>query len=113
MGSRMRSHSVERLMRPSSDPKPCDTMPIPACNLKPVRLASIGMNNTATISAAMSEVTTVRPRSLNTCPASPSTNTIGKNTQIDVSVEAITAPRTSFVPRMAALRVVSPSSRQR
>ena len=71
------------------------------------------MNSTATISAAISEVTTVRPRSLNTCPARPSTNTIGKKTQIDVSVEAITAPRTSVVPRMAAARVESPSSRQR
>ena len=88
-------------------------MPTPVCSLNPVRLASIGMNNTATISAATSEVTTVRPRSLNTCPARPSTNTIGKNTQIDVSVDAITAPRTSVVPRMAALRVESPSSRQR
>ena len=90
-----------------------DTMPASDLSLKPVRLASIGMNNTATINEAINDVTTVKPRSLNTWPANPSTNTIGKNTQIDVRVEAITAPRTSLVPRMAALRTESPSSRQR
>ena len=43
----------------------------------------------------------------------PSTNTIGKNTATVVSVEAITAPLTSRVPRTAAVTMSSPSSRQR
>ena len=43
----------------------------------------------------------------------PSTKTIGKNTATVVSVEATTAPPTSRVPRIAAARASSPSSRHR
>ncbi len=51
--------------------------------------------------------------SLKTWPATPSTKTIGKKTAIVVSVEAITAPPTSPVPRTTASTRESPSSRQR
>ena len=62
---------------------------------------------------AISAKTTVRARSEKTCPATPSTNTMGKNTATVVSVEAITAVPTSEVPRATARFSVSPSSLQR
>ncbi len=69
----------------------------------PVRLASMGMKNRATAAEASSETTTARPRSPKAWPATPSTNTMGKNTAMEVRVEARTAMRTSLVPRTAAL----------
>ena len=53
---------------------------------------------------------TVSAWSLNNCPATPSTNTSGKNTATVVSVEATTAMLTSRVPAMAACNMPSPRS---
>ena len=45
---------------------------------------------------------TVKAISLNNCPATPFTKTMGKNTETVVRVEAITAEPTSLVPLRAA-----------
>ena len=71
------------------------------------------MKKSATSREASSEKTTVSAISPNTCPAMPSTNTMGKNTAIVVRVEAKTAPPTSETPRMVAALRSSPSSWQR
>ena len=69
----------------------------------------MGMRNSATASEASRLNTTARPRSPNICPATPSTNTIGKNTAMEVSVAANTAPPTSETPRRVARTRSSPS----
>jgi len=79
----------------------------------PRRLASIGMRKRATSRAASREMTTASPRSPNACPATPWTKTMGRKTAMEVKVEATTAIRTSAVPRRAAVRRSSPSSRHR
>ena len=56
---------------------------------------------------------TVSAWSRNSCPAMPLTNTIGKNTATEVSVEAVTAVATSAVPSRAASMVDSPASLRR
>ncbi len=50
--------------------------------------------------------------SRNNCPASSWMNTTGRNTAIVVNVEAATAPHTSFVPRKAATRALSPNEQR-
>jgi len=71
------------------------------------------MKKSATTSEASRLKTTLSARSPKTCPATPSTKTMGKKTAIVVSVEATTAPPTSSAPRTEASRGPSPSSRQR
>ena len=56
---------------------------------------------------------TVSDWSLNSWPATPVMNTIGKNTATEVSVAAVTARATSAVPRRAASRRSMPCSRLR
>ena len=73
----------------------------------------MGMTNNATARDANSENTTVNARSPKICPATPCTNTMGKNTAMVVKVDAMTAGPTSLVPRMTDVRKSSPSSRQR
>ena len=65
------------------------------------------------MSEAICEKTTAKARSPNICPATPSTNTIGKNTATVVSVEATTGIATSLVPRTIDRNGSSPSSRHR
>ena len=60
--------------------------------------ASMGTSVRDTMSEARSENVTVRAMSLNSCPAMPSTKTMGKKTATVVRVEAVTAPATSVVP---------------
>ena len=76
-------------------------------------VAIIGTKKRAKASDASSDNTTAAPRSEKSWPAMPSMKTIGKNTATVVSVEATTAPPTSRVPRTAASRTPSPSSRHR
>ncbi len=57
---------------------------------------------TATTSEASRLKVTVRAWSRKSCPAMPSTKTMGRNTATVVRVEATTAPPTSAVPLMAA-----------
>ncbi len=56
---------------------------------------------------------TVSAWSPKSCPAIPSTKTIGTKTQIVVNVEAITARATSLAPASAAASSPIPSSRFR
>ncbi len=56
-------------------------------------------------------IATVKTWSRNSCPATPSTNTSGRNTAIVLRVEATTAMLTSRVPAMAASRMLRPRSR--
>ncbi len=55
----------------------------------------------------------VNPISTNNCLVIPSVNTMGKNTQTVVKVEAMIAPATSFAPSMEASRILFPSLRIR
>ena len=50
----------------------------------------------------------VSARSVNNSLVSPSTKTIGKNTQMVVKVDAITAPATCDAPATAAFMALSP-----
>ena len=63
---------------------------------------SVGIRLSETTSEAARDRQTVSARSWNSCPATPVTNTIGRKTQIVVSVAAVTAPVTSLAPRAAA-----------
>ncbi|MCW0450703.1 hypothetical protein NB706_003537 [Xanthomonas sacchari] len=56
-------------------------------------------------------IATVNAWSRNSCPATPSTNTSGRNTAIVVRVEATTAMPTSRVPTIAASSTLRPRSR--
>ncbi len=67
----------------------------------------------ATASETLSEYVTVRAWSPKSCPATPSTNTIGTKTQIVVRVLATTAWPTSPAPLRAASTTPIPSSRRR
>ncbi len=67
----------------------------------------------ATISENTSAKVTVSAWSLNSWPATPLMKTIGKNTAMDVSVAAVTAVATSFVPSRAASAWFMPCSRRR
>jgi len=62
----------------------------------------MGMRNKATAREANKEKTTVIAMSPKTCPATPSTKTIGKKTAMVVNVDANTAPPTSPTPRIVA-----------
>ncbi len=73
-----------------------------------LREASIGITVSATISETTSENVTVSAWSPNSCPATPSTNTIGTKTQIVVRVLAITARDTPPAPSRAAFRSSRP-----
>ena len=55
----------------------------------------------------------VRARSVNSWRVSPSTNTMGANTQTVVSVDAATAPSTCCAPDTAACTTVAPFARSR
>ena len=55
----------------------------------------------------------VRPMSVNSSRESPCVNTMGRNTQMVVSVEAKMAPATWFAPSTAALAAGTPSLRRR
>ena len=77
------------------------------------REASMGTTKSATTRDASREQTTASARSPKTCPATPSTKTMGRNTATVVRVLAMTAAPTSWVPRMAAAMISSPSSRHR
>ena len=80
---------------------------------KNFREASIGITVSATPSDTSSEKVTVRAWSPNIWPATPSTNTIGTNTQTVVMVLAITARPTSEAPARAASTTPRPWSRRR
>ena len=67
------------------------------------REASIGIKNSAAMSEATWEKTTVSAMSPNIWPATPSTKTMGKNTATVVNVEAMTGMPTSLVPRTTAV----------
>jgi len=71
---------------------------------------SIGTRVRETTKEASREKVTVSAISLNSCPAIPSTKTIGKNTATVVKVEAVTAPATSEVPFKAELYRSAPFS---
>ncbi len=58
-------------------------------------------------SEARMEMETVSAWSWKSCPATPSTKTMGRNTATVVRVEAITGPATSTVPAIAASRQFS------
>ena len=77
------------------------------------RDASIGIRVRATIRETTNEKATVRAWSRKSWAATPSTKTIGTNTQIVVRVEAVIARPTSEVPTRAASTSSSPSSRLR
>ena len=64
-------------------------------------------------SEARMEMETVSAWSRKSCPATPSTKTMGRNTATVVRVEAITGPATSTVPATAASRASSPPWRRR
>ena len=73
----------------------------------------MGMNVSATASEASRAKVTVRAWSVKIWPATPSMNTMGKNTAMVVRVEAVTAMPTSDAPRRADSTMESPSSRHR
>ena len=73
----------------------------------------MGIKYRATTSDAIKENMTVRAMSPKIWPATPSTKTMGKKTDMVVSVEATTAPPTSETPLIVDLTKSSPSSRQR
>lgn len=58
----------------------------------------MGMTNTDTNSDRKIAQVTAMAMSLNSCPASCSMNTTGRNTATVVRVEANTAPQTSLAP---------------
>ena len=72
---------------------------------------SIGISVSDTTSEIISAMETVSAWSLNNWPATPCTNTSGKNTATVVSVDATTAMLTSFAPAMEEARMPSPFSR--
>ena len=72
---------------------------------------SIGISVSETMSDIRMAMAMVSAWSLNSCPATPSTNTSGRNTATVVSVDATTAMLTSCVPAMAACSTPSPRSR--
>ena len=74
---------------------------------------SMGTSVSDTTREARREKVTVRAMSLKSCPAIPSTKTMGKNTATVVNVEAVTAPATSVVPFMAESKAFTPFSRYR
>src|SRR5450432_1729565 len=74
----------------------------------PLSEASIGISVIATISEINIAKVTVSAWSRNNCPATPCTNTSGKNTATVVSVDAITAIDTSRVPFTAASTMPRP-----
>ena len=71
----------------------------------------MGISIRATSREATREKVTVRAWSRKSCPATPSTKTMGTKTQIVVRVAAITAEPTSPAPRRAASRGGRPCSR--
>jgi len=73
----------------------------------------MGIRVSDTSRLALSEKVTVSAWSAKSCRATPSTNTMGRNTQMVVSVEAVTAMPTSEAPFMAASKTPRPSSRNR
>src|SRR6266545_4313581 len=75
--------------------------------------ASTGITVSETKSDASSATVTVTPKDENSCPTSPDTNAIGRNTATVVSVEDVTAPATSRTPLMTASRFGSPYPRWR
>ena len=75
--------------------------------------ASIGITVNATSNEISREKVTVSAWSPNSCPATPSTKTIGTKTQIVVSVLAVTARPTSPAPCRAASTSSRPESRRR
>ena len=72
---------------------------------------NIGISVSDTTREIISAIETVSAWSLNNWPATPCTNTSGKNTATVVSVDATTAMLTSRVPVMAACSTPSPRSR--
>ena len=70
----------------------------------------IGTRVRATARLASSEYAIVSPMSTNSCLVIPLVNTIGRNTQTVVSVEAMIAPPTCLAPSMAASLAEAPSS---
>ena len=62
----------------------------------------VGTNVNATIKLAINEYAIVNPISVNNCLDIPSVNTIGKNTQMVVNVDAKIAPATWVDPLTAA-----------
>ena len=73
----------------------------------------MGIRVIATISDINIANVMVSAWSRNNCPATPCTNTSGKNTATVVRVDAITAIETSRAPLTAACRIVAPASRMR
>ena len=73
----------------------------------------MGIRVIATRSETQRLMVTVRAWSLNICPATPSTKTIGRKTATVVRVEAITAGPISAVPSMEASRRDAPCWRLR
>ena len=71
----------------------------------------MGISISATRRAAAREKVTVSAWSRKSCPATPSTKTMGTKTQIVVRVAAITADPTSPAPRRAASSAERPCSR--
>ncbi len=79
----------------------------------PFSEASIGISVIATTSEISIANVTVSAWSRNNWPATPCTNTSGKNTATVVSVDAITAIETSRAPFIAASTMLMPCSRMR
>ena len=72
-----------------------------------------GTTVSAMMRLAKREYAIVRPMSTNSCLVMPSVNTMGRNTQTVVSVDANMAPATSPAPAMAASLAEYPSLRRR
>ena len=66
--------------------------------LRSIRCPIAGTSVSATIRLASSEYAIVSAISTNSCLVIPSTKTIGRNTQIVVSVDEAIAPATCFAP---------------
>ena len=73
--------------------------------------ASMGTKNMATPSEANNENTTATDKSPNICPATPSTNVIGRKTDMVVSVEETIAVTTSVIPFDEASFLDKPDSK--
>ncbi len=76
--------------------------------LPKILLVNIGMTETETRRLRDTAETTAMAMSLNSCPASSSRNTTGRNTAMVVNVEARTAPHTSLVPSKDASKADLP-----
>ncbi len=102
---------------PGSSTTPAAAAPparaLPSSSFRPNLAASAGSSVSATSSDASSENVTARDRSPNSSPATPFTYTMGPNTLMVVSVDAVMAPCTSSAPRAAASRGGTPASRCR